>query len=468
MVGYSTGNLLLVFRDVNKGLMIDTFMVQDCIWDEMYKIDETHMLLSTNNLYRLLTVSAEKEKRAYSLTVIDDPFVLLQPETVSFNNDLCYFLKGGSITTFDKSILTAKPSPPRVFFTFLRSAYNVYHVGESVTIPFGESKNINISFSVISSVGNKVTYQYSISKNGRDYWTEIKGEDISLVNSGYGNYTVKIRARTTSSDFCKPVEFTMRVTRPFWVRWWFILCLIATMIYVTAFLSKKRLTYILNRKDKEHEMKVRFLRSEYKALNALMNPHFVFNTLNNVQGLINNNDKLAANEYLRVIADLIRQNMHNISKEMIPLQKEIDLVSNYLLLEKFRFKDKLNYNIIVDKGIDTSEIMIPPLLIQPLIENSIKHGILPLNSKEGAIYLNVFERKGNLCIEVKDNGVGLSHKKAEKLSTHESFGLKNIRDRIEQLSIIQGKTISFDIKEKKNDTDDSQWTVVSIVIPLDN
>jgi ligand-binding sensor domain-containing protein len=467
MIGFTPNNLFLIFRGAKSGISIDTIKVRDCIWDRMYKIDEDHVLLSTNSLYRMLTATRVNGRSKYTLSVIDDPFIPLQPEAVSANEHACYFMKGGVVTMFERESILATPPPPRLLFTELRSGDSLYQIGDELTIPFGASRNITISFSVISFVGRNVQYQYSVSKNDNDYWTDIKGEDISLVNSGYGNYTVKIRAKTTSSEFSRPVEFTLRVARPFWARWWFVVLAIAAFIYLVIFLSRKRLTYILNKKDKDHEARVRFLKSEYKALNALMNPHFIFNTLNNVQGLINNNDKLGANEYLRVIADLIRQNMHNISKELIPLQKEMDLVSNYLLLEKFRFKDRLNYTIIVDKDIDLSEIMIPPLLIQPLVENSIKHGILPLNTQEGAIYINIFERKNCLCIEVKDNGVGLNYKKSEKLSTHESFGLGNIRKRIEQLSIIQGKEILFEIKEKKNDAGTGHWTVVTITIPTE-
>lgn len=467
MVGYNNDNLLLLFRNWKTKMTVDTLSLDDCIWDRLYKIDEGHILISNNNLYRLLTVTTDNGNRAYKLSVIDNPFIPLQPDAVATDGSVCYFMKEGMIIRFDKECLLAKQPPPKLYFTELRSGNSTYQIGDRLVIPFGESGNMTISFATVSFPGSNVRYQYSLSKSDNENWTDIKGEDINLVNPGYGKYTIKIRAKTTSSDFSRPVEFGLRITRPFWTRWWFVLLTITGIIYAVVFVSRKRLKYILNRKDKEHEMKVRFMKSEYKALNALMNPHFVFNTLNNVQGLINKNDKLAANEYIRVIADLVRQNMHNISKELIPLQKEIDLVNNYLLLEKLRFKEKLNYNIIIDKGLDLSEIMIPPLLIQPLVENSIKHGILPLEGREGHIYLNIFERKGSLCIEVKDNGVGLNHKKKEKLSKHESFGLENIKKRIEQLSIIQNKTITFDIKQRTNDTGSFHWTVVSIVIPLD-
>jgi len=205
---------------------------------------------------------------------------------------------------------------------------------------------------------------------------------------------------------------------------------------------------------------------EMTALRAQMNPHFIFNTLNNVQGLVNRNDKMAANEYIRVFSDLIRQNMHNISKDLIPLQKEIQLVTNYLLLEKLRFKEHLNYSINVEPGLDLSEIMVPPLLVQPLVENSIKHGILPLESQKGFISINIYERHNELIVEVKDNGVGMSIAAGNKDSLHESFGLENMRKRIAQLGIIQGKNIRLLIQEITNSSGTPEGTSVQIIIPL--
>jgi LytS/YehU family sensor histidine kinase len=210
---------------------------------------------------------------------------------------------------------------------------------------------------------------------------------------------------------------------------------------------------------------VKFMKSEYKALNALMNPHFIFNTLNNVQSLVNGNNKLAANEYLRIFADLVRQNMHNVSKELITLQKEIDLVNNYLLLEKLRFEDKLNFDVHIDAELELFEIMVPPLLIQPLVENSIKHGILPLKSPDGFIQINITEQNDLLVIEIKDNGVGLNNALAQPGSLHESYGLSNIRKRIEQLSMILDKKLQFNMEEVFDERT-IRWTVVTITMPL--
>jgi LytS/YehU family sensor histidine kinase len=236
------------------------------------------------------------------------------------------------------------------------------------------------------------------------------------------------------------------------------------MVIIIVFF-RYRIVHAIHKKEKEHQKEIRFMKSEFKALNALMNPHFIFNTLNNVQSLFNANDKVAANEYLRIFSDLIRQNMHNISKELIPLQKEIDLVTNYLLLEKLRFEDRLSYSINISNDLDLSDIMMPPLLIQPLVENSIKHGILPMQGN-GAIEINIYEKLGILYIEVKDTGAGLSQSVNHKNNHYESYGLENIKKRIAQLGIIQNKEIKFGISETVNTIGLKGWTTVTISMPL--
>ncbi len=338
-------------------------------------------------------------------------------------------------------------------------------VKNEYTIPFDRNKNIVLSFLTVSFSAKNISYQYSISKNETDTWNGINDEDINIVNPDYGNYIIKVRAKTQSGDYSIPIMFTLHITKPYWATWWFISLGVLVFGGTVVVLVRQRVSFVIAKKEKAHDDKVKFMKSEYKALNALMNPHFIFNTLNNVQSLVNGNDKLAANEYLRVFADLVRQNMHNVSKELIPLQKEIELIINYLSLEKLRFEDKLNYKINIDDDLELYDIMIPPLLIQPLVENSIKHGILPLKTRSGFIEINIREQRDVLVIEVKDNGVGLNNSEEKAGSLHESFGLDNIRKRIEQLSIIQGKEITFSMGQVTDDQD-IRWTTVTVTMQL--
>jgi two-component sensor histidine kinase len=466
LIGYTFSNQLVLCKNTGRDdLSIDFIPPQNCIWDNLYEVDSSHFLISTNNLYRLLTIQPGNIDKKYSIAAIENPFIPQKAEAIISDGNRCYFFKDGSITYVPVSELLVKPDAPKLFFRSLKTGRATKPVQSDMELHFDEAKNISISFSVLSFRGKDVSYQYSISKNGVNNWRDFNGTELNLINSNYGNYSVQIRAKTISSAFSAPISFNLNILKPFWLTWWFITLCAAGILAAAGLFIRMRTLSLLRKKEKEHNIQLKFLKSEYKALNALMNPHFIFNTLNNVQGLVNRNDKLAANEYLRVFADLIRQNMHNISKELIPLQKEINLVTNYLLLEKLRFKQKLNYAIEIDENLDLSDILIPPLLVQPLVENSIKHGILPLESEDGFVNIKVYQHGDKLFIEVKDNGVGLE--KAEQQSKlHDSMGLQNVRKRLEQLSIIQNKKIELNITEIKGTDSMRRWTVVTIVTPI--
>jgi two-component sensor histidine kinase len=462
LIGYTHSNKLLVCN-TKDSILIDEVPSQNCIWDRMFTLDSNHMLISTNNLYRVVTVYPSDGKPRYSIKTIENSFVPRYCDAICSDGTTCYFFKNGSVTSVAvKDMLTAAP-PPILFFTTLKSGNVSYAIGSNMEMSFADSRSITISFATVSFAGKGVSYQYSLSKDGIDSWKDITG-DINILNPAYGTYDIKVRAKTISSEYTKPILFTLEVLRPFWATWWFI-TLAAILFGGAVYYSVRRLIAIsLRKREKLYLSEVKFMKSEYKALNALMNPHFIFNTLNNVQGLINNNDKQAANQYLRVFSDLVRQNMHNVSREMIPLQKEIDLVNNYLLLEKLRFEDKLHYSMHIDSSVDLSEIMIPPLLIQPLVENSIKHGILPLQHGLGQIQIRIYERNSYVYIEVKDNGVGIQAGEARGEKLHESFGLENIRSRISHLSAIQNKKITLDFSEATDS--DHKWTVVTTGLPM--
>jgi len=467
LIGYTHNNKLVAYDIDRNTVHANIAPDENCIWDKLYELDSNHLLISTNNLHRILTISPNGDSYAYHLQAIENPYVPTACEDICSDGKQCYFMKDGSITVFDINSLMAKSDPPGVFFKQLKTKNGTYHADNKIQIAYQESGNISISFSTLSFAAKNIYYQYSVSKteDATDNWIDIKG-DINLARTPPGTYNVKVRAKSISSSYSEPALLTLTILSPFWASWWFILVCVCLAAITGVLLIRYRVKTMLHKKQQTHETEIKQIRSEYKAMNALMNPHFIFNTLNNVQDLINKNDKKAANEYLRFFADLIRQNMYNISKEMIPLQKEIDLVTNYLLLEKLRFEDKLNYTIHIDDEIDLSEIIIPPLLIQPLVENSIKHGIYPLESKQGTIELNIYKQDNNIYIEVKDNGAGLEPADININYGDEPHGLGNIRQRIEQLNTIQEQDIRLAVSEIPATQEQCRWTVFTITIPL--
>lgn len=466
LIGCTDNNTLLVCSNFRSArISIDTIKEQNCIWDKLYLVDSNHVLISTNNLYRLLTVS----RPTPVIQAVENPFIPTQADYICNDKDLWYFFKNGSLFQLNKTDFFSVPQPPEVLIAELstrRHHYTFPANNSDIEISYREASKTSIHFTSLSfSGGGNITYQYSLSENDNDFWQTSTTGEINLVSLSYGDYKLKVRAKTLSSDYGKTTILNLHVLPPFWANSWFIalaiFLILLLIIVIIHYITRLRL-YLEKRK---HHNELRFLKLEYKAMNALMNPHFIFNSLNNIQGLINRDDKLAANKYLTYFSTMVRQNMHNINEDRISLQKEINLMHNYLKLEQLRFDNKFEYSIIIDPDIDTSAIMIAPLLVQPLVENAILHGLLPRKfSHDGFVTIHVYRNKENaVCIEIKDNGIGLNSRKPTG-KAHQSFGLQNIRERIQKLASIHHQDIKFSLNEYKDEHNNIAGTIALLCI----
>lgn len=170
-----------------------------------------------------------------------------------------------------------------------------------------------------------------------------------------------------------------------------------------------------------------------KSLRSQMNPHFIFNALNSVNSFIAGNDERTANKYLSDFSMLMRAVLENSEEDFIPLQKEIELLELYTKLEHFRFQDKFDYDITVDENVNVEEFQIPPMLLQPYIENAVWHG-LRYKAEKGQLNINITQiDKGELKISITDDGIGRTKSKAMKTENqkkHNSKGLGNIKKRV--------------------------------------
>lgn len=421
----------------------DTLRSNDCVWDKFYPLNDSCWLISTNNYFRILTLDHATAQPRYTVRLLEHPFIPYLPDFTCISNNTCFFFKNNAVSSFPVADILYEPEVPRVLFQDLITAKGSYFIDTVMALSYAESKNISILFTPVSYAHKNLSYEYSISTVGKpDQWSEIKGNEISLYRPGYGHFIVKVRAKTMSGIYGKTAAFVLHVDKPYWATYWFIGACIPALIFVVAFVARIGIRQTLRMKERE----LRFLRSEYKALNALMNPHFIFNSLNSLQSLVNNNENSTASKYIRVFSDLIRQNMRNISQDLIPLARELDLVENYLKIEKLRFKEHLNYHLTVDDAVETDLIKIPPLLIQPLVENAIKHGIWPNRSENGFVSVMVYEKAEVLYIEITDNGQGFK-KESTSDTQHESYAMTNIEKRTQQLSLIHKINIRVSVEE---------------------
>jgi tetratricopeptide (TPR) repeat protein len=225
----------------------------------------------------------------------------------------------------------------------------------------------------------------------------------------------------------------------------------------------------LKQKQARIELEKKNLKTEQRLLRSQMNPHFIFNSMNSIQSYISGNDSFTAMTYLSKFAQLMRNILENSRKSFIVLSDEINTLELYIELERTRFKQKFDYQITIEPGLPVETAYIPPMLIQPFVENSIKHG---LRNRTDKGLLEIEFRQNNqfiICI-VTDNGVG--RKNAMELDTgkdksHQSLGMQVTRERLESLSKEKKIDLKFKITDLKDKKGKAEGTEVLVQIPYE-
>jgi LytS/YehU family sensor histidine kinase len=197
-----------------------------------------------------------------------------------------------------------------------------------------------------------------------------------------------------------------------------------------------------------------------------MNPHFIFNALNSVNQFISQNDERTANKFLSEFSRLMRLVLENSQEDFISLQKEEEIISLYIKLEHYRFRDKFDYTVRIDEDLSKDTIEVPPMLIQPYIENAVWHGLRYKESK-GKLDIHIGKSSHGLKVEITDNGIG--RKKSAELKTenqkkHNSTGLKNIEERLKILNTVYKTNYQVQVYDLPLNT----GTSVIITIPIKN
>jgi LytS/YehU family sensor histidine kinase len=206
---------------------------------------------------------------------------------------------------------------------------------------------------------------------------------------------------------------------------------------------------------------------ELKALRAQMNPHFIFNAINSIQHFILNNDSKAAHLHLSRFSQLIRKVLENSRFESIPLAEEIRMLELYLELESLRFSSKFHYKISVDNSIDSENVLISPLIIQPFVENAIWHGLMHLKDKQGEVLIGFEKVNGNLKCTISDNGIGRERSmELKKGAMHESMGLSIAKERLQIVNMLNKAKTSINLIDKTNTDGSPSGTIVELFMPV--
>lgn len=227
------------------------------------------------------------------------------------------------------------------------------------------------------------------------------------------------------------------------------------------------LTYLLVKNIKEKQKSNMVI--QLASLRSQMNPHFIFNSLNSVNGFISNNDEVKANRYISDFSKLMRSVLNNSNNETISLQEELKTLQIYLALEHSRFEDKFDYDLTVDTDIDLEQTQVPPMLIQPYIENAVWHG-LRYKENKGHLSININKHIQGIEVIIKDNGIG--RKKSEELKTnhqrdYKSTGIRNTKERINLLNKLYKTNFQVLITDLTEDNL-SIGTQINMILPTLN
>lgn len=342
---------------------------------------------------------------------------------------------------------------------------------DRLVLPYSENR---LTFQFIGiSLRSPKQVEYRVKLEGQDKdWQKPLGTAIPYTNLKPGKYTFLVTAKLQSEpwDYGSNASFSFVIESPIYQQWWFLLLAFAIVSFTVWFIANS----IINRRQQERERQrirntAEKLQLEHQALYAMMNPHFTFNALQSIQNFIQQNDKKSAHKFLSRFAKLVRKNLDSTKEDFISLNEEVDRLKLYLDLEKMRFPEKFDYEVRISPEIDAYEIQIPPMLLQPFVENSIKHGIMPLSS-DGMISIDILpEEDDYMRILIQDNGIGIKASKAmqrNRPSDHVSKGMKITQDRLELFARMTEKGYALDIREETDEVGEVIGTLVDIKLPM--
>jgi hypothetical protein len=406
------------------------------------------------------------------LNAITGSTVNIEPLNISFNNindiiivrDTLYIASDDGLTIIaEASIGKNVPLPPIPYLRSITVNDDAYLMSDQELKLTGKN-NIKLSFGCISYSSSPLIYSYKL-EGSENSWTTGTGNGINLVyqNLPKGNYVFKLRVRKSNSGWSDPLELPITI-KPTLTQhpafWAFIVLLLSGLIFLIV-------SMIRIQKMKRVEVDHQLIVMEQKALQSMMNPHFIFNSLGSIQNYLLKNKGSEAVIYLSQFARLIRQNLNAINTPMIILEEEIDRLRNYIDLEKKRLDNKFEYSIEIDPKFEEEVVFIPGMIIQPITENAIWHGIATLE-KKGFIKISFRAYKPkSLKIIIEDNGIGMkrSSEYAAKGSHHQRLGMQIIEKRLVLLNKKYGTETGINYSEC-NPSHPHPGTRVELILPF--
>ncbi len=335
------------------------------------------------------------------------------------------------------------------------STENTYYFSQNET-------NIQVNFTGLSYFSSdRFVYRYRIPQLDSAWIaTEPTSNYARFQSLSNGKYTFEVKMVTEDGRTSDVKSIALRVRPVIWKQWWFysilsLSALITMIIYFRRIIASIKERNLFEQKATNAELdKTRveeaYRRAQLSALKAQMNPHFLFNALNSIQAYIFSNEKKEANAYLGKFSELMRQTLEMSQNDTIPLDDEIQMLELYLSLEAMRLKNELVWTVKTAQNINRFNVQIPPLLIQPYLENGVKHGLAPKKTdRKISVFFHQNEDNYLIC-EVTDNGIGRDKAREFKMlrqKQHNSFSTSATEQRLNLLNLGRNDKIMVEYED---------------------
>jgi ligand-binding sensor domain-containing protein len=386
---------------------------------------------------------------------------------IAIKNDTLLAGSYYGLTRIPLSMMGKRSNSVLPFFIYSFKGNGVQNrLSERIKVAYSDNK-IELKFAGIDYSASTIEYRYKLNGVNKQ-WQSTKSNFIEYNNLPSGSYNLMIKARSSNGGTSKVLRVSFDVLTPFYKKLWFIILESLFALAIIGFITKRWSSKREKKIKVEADLKTRFGELELRALQAQMNPHFIFNALGSIQYYMSSNVDLA-DKYLSKFASLMRMFLESSKTKFNTINKEIELINLYVELENMRLSEKFVFSLRCDDEIDTFEDKIPTMLLQPFIENAINHGLFHLENRVGTLsvsfqYLNEEHYK----VLIEDNGIGRAKAaeiKASKKSDHKSRAMEIVNEKVEVMNKLNKMNIEFKIIDNFDVLSNASGTLIEITIP---
>lgn len=374
-----------------------------------------------------------------------------------------------NILRFNPENLAKSNSPPLFFIESIEipNETTMYHPGDRIELNYKQN-NLVVNLAAINfEDAYQQQFAYRLVKKGNEPWRMIGSQrNVIFSDLSPGKHKLQLKVFIKNNSWPEQVkEIEIYIRPPFWQTTWFLILASLTALSTLYALYRYRIRHIRQKANVDKHL----AELEMKGLHSQMNPHFVFNSLNSIREMILHNENKEASHYLSKFAHLIRITLDHSGQSLVSLRNTLEYLERYIEMEQIR-NSQFTCTIMKDEALDLDETLMPPMLIQPFIENALWHGVSPGN-KDIHIQVEFKKEQDSLICMIDDNGIGINLSVKEKKESgvhHQPVGISNIRNRIALLNEKYNIGCSIIIKDKAelNDTDQT-GTLVMLKLPLE-